>query len=306
MEPTLETLFALMVVLLLFALGLVVFIIRALRRNRGGTKQAAQADDNQNGSDTMKESISDAPSLSVAEPEAAKAPDAIPDGVAHAPESISPVPTSSGSQPERRAVSAPDDGSTLLMQVWQDQEGYLVVNVEGKSYRRLFDVRDGAVGRKLLDTINRLVLFSKGQESRVARSSSAVAQPEPSPTVIPTSNEKGRVPTRQGFMDELVSQEETPAKKSRISMDPVPFRRRSSAQQLGITLNLAGEVEELLQLRLKAVPEYDQRYIHVTSAPDGALRFDVDNGKYSSIDEIPEPRIQELIRAAIADWESKR
>jgi hypothetical protein len=186
------------------------------------------------------------------------------------------------------------------MQVWQDREGYLVVEADGQRYRRLFDIRDGEVGRRVLETINRLVTFSKGKESRLA---SAPPRPVSRPAVAraPAIDEK-----EQGFLDELRRQEEAAPKMSRIATDPVPFRRSGPAKQPGITLNLAGEIDQLLQIRIAATPEFIGRRIHVTTAPDGALRFQVEGISYTTVDEIPDPQVQTLIRSAIADWEAKR
>jgi hypothetical protein len=186
------------------------------------------------------------------------------------------------------------------MQVWQDREGYLVVEAEGQRYRRLFDIRDGEVGRRVLETINRLVTFSKGKESRL---SSAPPRSVSRPTVAPAPavDEK-----EQELLEGLRQREDAAPKMSRITTDPVPFRRSGPAQQPGITLNLAGEIDQLLQIRIAATPEFIGRRIHVTTAPDGGLRFQVEGIPYTTLDEIPDPQVQTLIRAAIADWEAKR
>jgi len=100
--------------------------------------------------------------------------------------------------------------------------------------------------------------------------------------------------------------EEAPRKVSRIVADPVPFRRSGPTQQPGITLNLAEEIDRMLQIRIAAAPEFSGRRIHVVTAPDGTLRFQVDGISHVALDEIPDPQVQALIRAAIADWEARR
>jgi hypothetical protein len=86
----------------------------------------------------------------------------------------------------------------------------------------------------------------------------------------------------------------------------VPFLSRDSSLDAHISLNLAAEIDQVLQIHVRASSVFDQRFIHVRSAPDGALRFRVDENHYSGIDEIPDPQVQALIRAAIAEWESRR
>jgi hypothetical protein len=138
------------------------------------------------------------------------------------------------------------------------------------------------------------VAFSKGHETRV----------EPSATTAVASRSAAESDAAEAYLEQLRPQEETQPRLSRVSVDPVPFRRRSAAQQQNITLDLAGEIEKLLQIRVQS-SSHSQRYIHVGRAPDGGLRFDVDDAHYSALDEIPDPQVQELIRAAIADWEAK-
>jgi hypothetical protein len=191
------------------------------------------------------------------------------------------------------------------MQVWQDHEGNLVVEVEGKSYRRLYDVQDGDVGRRLLETVNRLVEFSKGKETVIARTPhlpTRMATPSGAASTLASMDDESLAALEEDMLPDSESQ----LKKNRISVDPVPFRRRSEADFRGITLDLASEIEQLLQMRIKVLPEFSERYIHVTSAPDGGLRFDVDGTRYSNLDELADPDVQALIRAAISDWEARR
>ena len=190
---------------------------------------------------------------------------------------------------------APGPGHDLLMQVWQDQDGSLVVQIAGQHYRRVFDIRDRETGRRLLEIINRLVAFSKGRETRELAAPSASPAPEPALEA-----------RRQAFFKELTSPADDRPRLSRITADPVPFRGRSPLERPGINLNLADEIERLLQLRVDASPDFRQRAVHVRSAPDGGLRFDVDGARYTALDEIPDPQVQALLRAAISDWDARR
>jgi hypothetical protein len=197
--------------------------------------------------------------------------------------------------------TAREPAVTLLMQVWQDPEGFLILEVEGQRYRHLFEIRDGGIGRRALETINRLVAFSKGQEPRAVPRTAA-----PTPTDVGPSVERVVEARSQDFVDRLRQKSDTQPLKSRLSADPVPFRRRGESQQAGITLNLAGEIDQLLQVRVQASPAFSQRYIHVASTPDGGINFEVDGTRYGALDEVPDPQVIVLIRAAIADWEARR
>jgi hypothetical protein len=300
MTASIELLVVLMVVLLVTASGLIAYLLRAWRKNAVDKLVAESSSEHE-----MSGEVPAAPQM--LEGGAADVPGervAVMQSQAEPAEPVQPMPvretTSVVGQPE--VIREPS--AVLLMQVWQDSEGYLVVEADGQRYRRLFDIRDGEVGRRVLEAINRLVAFSKGKESRVA----SLAPPQkpaarpaaPSPPAAAVDKET------RAFFDEVRQKEETPRKVSRIVTDPVPFRRSSPTQQPGITLNLAEEIDRILQIRITAAPEFSGRRIHVVTAPDGTLRFQVEGISHAALDEIPDPQVQALIRAAIADWEARR
>jgi hypothetical protein len=303
---TLETLIGLTAVLLLLALALIVFLIRAFRKSRSAETppQASVESASADVESARQPSASEGASI---EGESGMSVDLT--TIAQlAEQSPGPVTAADGASSRHLAgemTQAPEPDDALLMQVWQDREGNLVVEVDGQRYWRLFDIRDGQVGRRVLQTIDRLVAFSRGQEARTVPSSAQQASVSPSSATVPSHTEPAAGQSRA--VDGLVQQEEEPElKKSRISLDPVPFRRSDAAQQPGLTLNLADEIDQLVQMRVNASPEFGHRGIRVTSALDGGLRFEVDGNAYGSLEEVPQPKVQALIREAIADWEAKR
>jgi hypothetical protein len=298
MTASIELLIGLMVVMLVTAIGLTTYLFR-LWRKKGPEGVSAELPSDRDVSEVAPDGLTTPerrPADTSGEAVAALRPEEGPAEPGHG----TPFPEAAPVVRQPAAIPAP--GAVLLMQVWQDPEGYLVVEAEGQRYRRLFDIRDGEVGRRVLETINRLVTFSKGKESRLASASPRpVSRPTVAPSPAPAIDEKA-----QKLLEELRQREEAAPKISRIAADPVPFRRSGPAQQPGITLNLAGEIDQLLQIRIAAAPEFSGRRIHVTTAPDGALRFQVEGISYTTLDEIPDPQVQALIRAATADWEAKR
>jgi hypothetical protein len=302
-----------MVVMGLLAVGLTIWLLRYVVRGQGQKKKRPVETPPE---PSVEERVDDAPAAlhsteetfaSTEQPALLTANQASTSEFVE-PEPDAPSPPSPVQQPRE---PVPEPGDVLLMQVWQDRDGYLVVEIEGQRYRRLFDVRNGVIGRRVLEIINRLIAFSKGQESRIEISPApqpardiAQATALPATTIVPLADEVVGEQA-QAFVEKL-QQEPEVKRPPRISTDPVPFRRRSSTQEAHITLDLAGEIDQMLQIRVKASPEFSQRYIRVGNAPDGGLRFDVDGARYGGLDEIPDSQVQALIRAAIADWEARR
>lgn len=292
MNATPGMLIGVMILLLVLALSLVILLIRGMRKGKAKKSSTAKPK-----AKTARKA---------AEPPSSEAQrvESVSAGVAAGlmPEAIVPEAVADPSQPVPSAVqetTQQDPDTRLLMRVWQDREGRLVVEAEGQSYQSLFEVQDGEVGRRVLETINRLGEFAQGQDSRVPT--------VPTPAAGATISSAPVVDTQSDVLiEKLRSEEVTSPPKSRITADPLPFRIQDPGQQANITLNLAREVDELLQIRLKAAPEYAQRYIHVVSARDGTLRFDVDGVHYGSLQEVPDLQTRQVIQAAIVDWETRR
>ena len=297
-----EMLLGLIVVLGVVAVGLTIWVLRyAMRGNRvqrPKAKGAAEAEARRLAE--IKEAAVKVPEVSAVTPERAPpassplvAPSAPPATCGELAEST-PAATSAPAASARQPM--PQPGDTLLMRIWRDREGFLVVEAGGQRYRRLFDIRDGELGRQVLEVINRLDAFAKGQVSQIA-------PPPEKPDFVPEAVVEER---SHAFLENLQQPDMPAPKKTLLTADPVPFRRVNEAQMPSITLNLAGEIDSLLQIRVKASPEFRDRYLRVANALDGGLRFEVDGARYGAIDDIPELPVQRIIKAAIADWEAKR
>ena len=70
-------------------------------------------------------------------------------------------------------------------------------------------------------------------------------------------------------------------------------------------LNLAEEINDIVQTRLRYSPLAENNRIEITSDDHGGIRIEVNRQFYSSPDEVPDPDIKELIKAAIKEWERK-
>jgi hypothetical protein len=301
MPISIEALVGLMVVLVLTVLIMVAWLAASFRQDRSKKKQPRPAAQGSLDTDTAPPDVT-----ARADERAGDVVEQVSPIIVDTPtEPVSALPASRPLAPSTQ-TRQPVPGDVLLMQVWRDREGFLVVEVEGQRYRRLFDIRDGEVGQRVWDIINRLLSFSKGRESRVPLPPAPQVSQDRAPTSAPALGDisAGR---SQAFFEQLQQPDAlAPARKPRLTVDPVPFRSRDTMQDALISLNLAAEIDQLLQIHVKASPEFSRRFIHVRSAPDGMLRFRVDEGHYSSIDEIPDLQIQALIRATIAEWDSHR
>ena len=65
------------------------------------------------------------------------------------------------------------------------------------------------------------------------------------------------------------------------------------------------EIEGILQGYIRNRPTPLPNEVHVRSGEDGTLQIEVGLDVYSSPDEVPDPEIRQLIKAAVAEWESR-
>ena len=149
------------------------------------------------------------------------------------------------------------------------------VEVEGQRYRRLGDVHDDKAAKKILSAIEGLKMFAGITPTAPApEPASPPIAPLPATTLTPASNSATYV-----------------ARRSRQAIYPAPEG------------SIIAQIETILQRELTLQPDLSQRSIHMGAQPDGSLLIEVDLNFYKSPDEIPDPRVRDLVMLAVRTWE---
>jgi hypothetical protein len=68
-------------------------------------------------------------------------------------------------------------------------------------------------------------------------------------------------------------------------------------------LNLADEIDQVVQHRLRERPDLADRHIRLASGLDGGLRIYVDGEIFEAVSDITDFKVREVIRDAIREWE---
>lgn len=68
-------------------------------------------------------------------------------------------------------------------------------------------------------------------------------------------------------------------------------------------LNLADEIDHVVRQRLQERSDLAQRRIRLATGLDGGLRIYVDGEVFKAVGDITDPKVRELIRDAIREWE---
>jgi len=68
--------------------------------------------------------------------------------------------------------------------------------------------------------------------------------------------------------------------------------------------SMIGQIDTILQSRLAGTP-LEARGVFLAQSPEGGVNVYVGLTRYMGIDDVPDPEIKAVIRAAIAEWERK-
>ena len=212
-------------------------------------------------------------------------------------------------------------GLKEIMRVWRDEDtGAIVVEVEGRRYRQLVEIRDGRIGSQILEAIADLIRFTGG----IVRGQWANASVTP---VVPTRESPPRPqvvepagPPQAVAVEPPGSDEEAFLRRLRegdLQVDTAPpeearpslmgfIRRRKpqvAAEGTGAGGTFIDEIEAILQRMISTAPTPLSKEVHVRTGPDGGLQIEVGGRYFSSSDEVPDPAIRDLIKAAVKEWE---
>jgi hypothetical protein len=241
-------------------------------------------------------------------------------------------------------VEAPASPGEVMRVVRDERTGQVLVEVNGQRYTHIREIKDAQVGRRVLWAIADLVRFTGGMATNpqavrsAAQERTGAASPESAPASPPPA--EGPPPsappvTPPGIMvatatnGQPVERAETPeipplagatpARAAGSTDTPPAEPRRSSVLEFfrrGFQPPAAeapgahpgsfiDEIEAILQQRISsrgAPLPYD---FHVKTGPQGSLQIVVGPNVYGSPEQIPDPEVKELIKAAVAEWEKR-
>lgn len=224
----------------------------------------------------------------------------------------------------------------LLRLLRHPQSGQLLVEVGGQRYEKLADITDKQVGQYILTLVAHLLAFTNGMIATGAGLKSVYVPkvgrtPEPMVKPIPVSqlpDPLAHPPQPDSAPSESKSEQKEPepliprpspeaeaafqaslrATVTQPEPPPKPrgFFSRSNKQEeepLLPQLNLAEEIDKIVQARLLASPLANTTSLEISSDQAGGIRIKVNGAYYASPDDIPDPAIKELIKASIKQWE---
>lgn len=216
-------------------------------------------------------------------------------------------------------VSAP--GAHEVLRVARDNlTGRLLVEVSGQRFAKLSDISDPNLAQAVLTTVHDLQAFagtpmaspSVTTPSATVTAASpivhlpatpasmpAAAPPIAPPTARPPAPPPQTPPTTSAEMPPIPKPSMNPFKQAQVlrarakQLEPIPLK------------SIPEIIDEYLQQKLLGTPHI-WRGIRVRSDAKGGVVFDVDGLTYDAVDGVPDEEVRNLIKSAIAEWDTQR
>ena len=236
------------------------------------------------------------------------------DALVTAPPAATPPPAAKGI-----TLTGLSDGSQAqtveVMTLMRDVvNGGLIIQMGGKTYRDLSADED--FRSSFLKIMRELSPVVKGTPApAVAAEADAPPPPAEKPAALPTVRDvinsapppaapsprppSAPVPGTALPHYSIDDQPAQPAKRGlfgrgKLDLPPVP------------ELDIAGRIEAYLQHKLRSVPEYAGRSIHVHPAPDGGVSIEVDGIFYEAVGDIANEEVRRFLSETIQEWQQSQ
>lgn len=217
----------------------------------------------------------------------------------------------------------------LLRLLRDPQSGQLIIHVGQQRYTKLADVADKEIGQYILKLAAHFLAFTNGMIATDVGVKSVYmpqvnetpqpivpippAQPIQSSASAPIEAAKSTQPdpdvpkpspeAEAAFLASL--QTRPPQLEPSSPPSRGLFGRSKPAPTPSVlpALNLAKEINDIVQQRLLYSSSGPNNKVEITSALDGGIRINVNGAFYTSPDEVPDPEVKALIKDSIKQWE---
>lgn len=233
---------------------------------------------------------------------------------------VKPATLAGGASTSANPVSAPappasPEPAELLRLLRDPQSGQLIVEIGGQRYAKLADITDKKIGQYVLKLTAHLLAFTNGvivteagmksvykpklagvPQPITASADTPPAQSTNQPQSLPSQSKVDPLPPLPGLTLQSPVSSQPGGLLGRVAQPPPPPSNLPG-------LNLAEEINDIVQARLRYSPLAEDNTVEITSDLSGGIRIQVNGRYYTSPDEVPDPDIKRLIQASIKEWE---
>lgn len=214
------------------------------------------------------------------------------------------------------AMSRPDSTPPLstrqeLLRVLVDRtSGDIVVEVDGQQYEHISQVKERAMGQRILEVVSLLLKFTGGMIATTGGFKTLPVPPArltglpPQPQVTATPTPGPDMPAPEVNLSERLGQSNQPQEAPTEGRRGL-LGRLTQPETIPETpgFNLADEIDTILQQKLVATGERTR--VKIDTGLDGRLRIQVQGKFFHAVDEVEPPHIKALIQDAVKEWERR-
>jgi hypothetical protein len=182
--------------------------------------------------------------------------------------------------------------------------GKLVILVGKNRFQQISQVRDPGVKHRLLAAIGELVVFADGYEALEAAGVAPPVSSELPKSDLPVSHS---LEERQAaFLASLERERDVMYLSDAESSGSVHPVGVSESDRKGGTgpLSIVGQINPILKKHIAGNENLQGRKIELEQDPSGGLFIEVDGKYYRRPDEIDDPDVRHVLRAALKEWDS--
>lgn len=235
----------------------------------------------------------------LAMPAARPTPEIIEAEVIEPPPNISRAVSLPTTRQETEIDMAPDSNplsdAVEVMRVYRDlNDGSLIIQMGNQRYRAADEIASGDLQRRFAAVVRDLATMAG--ESSGSGAGAPVIQPRTGGTT-PILSEPARMAPAGVESDRLVRF------KKMGTPPPTPTGRKGKEPET--QLGIGEAVEEYLQSRLLASPEFATRSIHIRMAHDHSVRIEVDGHYYDAVADVVDADVREFLVSVMKEWEAR-
>ncbi|RMF04699.1 MAG: hypothetical protein D6768_02630 [Chloroflexi bacterium] len=224
------------------------------------------------------------------------------------PEMAAPQPENQADVPPAAQPDLQTQPQELLRLLRDPQSGRLIVEVGGQQFYRLSDIADKKMGHFVLKIAAHLLAFTNGVIVTDAGMKSIYNPKDkvsavPAPLVVPEPPPVPPADAEATLLAAMAAPATPPAPTPTTRRGLFGFGKSSPAPTKIPSLNLADEINDIVQRRLSQSPLAADNRLEISSDPGGGIRITVNGQGYSSPDDIPDFAIRDLIKESIREWE---
>ncbi len=221
--------------------------------------------------------------------------------------------------PPARLVEA----ERLLSMVREEKGGPMLVEIGGARYRRLAEVEEPDIRRRIVAAAMELIHFTgvlgegplepapieKTRSWREdMRQGSQIELQRAKSTPLPSDSRLRPPPApeeiEERFLDMLAEMGASLPKIERTSMvSSIQHRLQPKPTEPATPRTFVDDIDDIVQRRIRLIPAMAGRELHVRPGAGGVVRFAFEGQEYGSVDDIPNLTARQLIKDAIQEWD---